>query len=104
MIHAPDEWMAIVRKVLRFNLESGEKAILFGSRATGVRLKPHSDFDICIRGQTKLPDLVQADLRDFFSNSRLPVRVDVVDWFEAPPFLQEIIEKEGVEIEYQEKE
>ncbi len=100
MIHAPEEWTKLVRKVLRFNLEAGEKAILFGSRATGVRLKQYSDFDICIRGKEKIDDLLKADLRDGFSNSRLPVRVDVVDWFEAPPFLKEIIEKDGVEIDY----
>jgi len=100
MIHAPEEWVKLVKKILRFHLEDGQRVILFGSRATGVRLKKHSDFDFCVRGEAKQDSHLLFNLKEGFINSDLPVRVDVVDWFEAPAFLQKIIEEEGVTFEY----
>lgn len=104
MIHAPDDWMKLIKKILRFHLEDGQRVILFGSRATGVRLKNHSDFDFCVRGEAKQDWRVMMELREGFVHSSLPVRVDVVDWHEAPPFLKEAIDKDGIEIDYQSKE
>lgn len=101
MIHAPDEWVALVKKILRFHLpETGYRVVLFGSRATGVRVKRHSDFDLCLMGEPKLDGLTLMNLRDGFADSNLPVRVDVVDWHEAPDFLKEIIEKDGIELSF----
>lgn len=104
MIHAPEEWIPLIKKILRFHLENGQRVILFGSRATGVRLKKHSDFDFCIKGEDKQDWRTMMELREGFTNSSLPVRVDVADWFELPPFMKEAVEKDGVEIDYQSKE
>ena len=100
MIHAPAEWMEIVRKHLRFYLTQEYQVILFGSRATGVRLKKHSDFDLCIKGKSKIDSHLLSSLKEGFVNSDLPVRVDVADWHELPDFLKKIVDEEGVEVSF----
>lgn len=100
MIHAPDEWIEIVRKLLRFHLPQGYRVILFGSRATGVRLKNHSDFDLCVKGEGKLDSHVLSSLKEGFVNSDLPVRVDVADWHDLPDFLKKVVDQDGVEVSF----
>jgi len=100
MIHLPPEWLAMVQKILRFYAPPGRKVVAFGSRVTGKHLKKHSDLDICVMGDTPLDDLDKADLRDAFSISRLPIRVDIVDWARTDPSFQKIIESQCEEIPY----
>ncbi len=49
----------------------------FGSRATGVRLKKHSDLDLAVEG--KLTWEERAKLSEAFDESLLPFKVDVVE-------------------------
>lgn len=52
---------------------------VFGSRATW-RARPLSDLDLVIMTEQPLPLERVADLRDAFSESDLPFRVDLLDW------------------------
>jgi uncharacterized protein len=51
----------------------------FGSR-TRPPCKPFSDLDLAILGSEPLPLGVIVDLKDEFSESDFPYRVDIVDW------------------------
>jgi len=56
----------------------------FGSRVSGTA-KPYSDLDLAILGETPLPLPVAAALREAFSESDLPFKVDIVDWATTAP-------------------
>ena len=63
---------------------------VFGSRVKGTQ-KPFSDLDLAvICGQPLSLDL-QAALKDDFSESDLPYKVDIVDWATASAAFQERI-------------
>ena len=51
----------------------------FGSRANG-KAEKFSDLDIVIMSETSVPSAKMTSLRDAFSESNLPFRVDVLDW------------------------
>ena len=100
MIHLNEQDMGLLKKILQAFAPEGRKVVLFGSRATGLRLKPHSDIDLCVMGDTPLSSREISDLKDALSNSNLSVRVDVVDWPSASPNFQAIIKENGQEVVY----
>jgi len=63
----------------------------FGSRVSG-KVKPFSDLDLAVMGSAPLPASILADLKDAFSESNLPFKVDVVDWAETKENFRKIIE------------
>ena len=73
----------------------GRQVAVFGSRAighsTGNTLKPFSDLDLVILGNTPLPLDQLADMREAFSASDLPFRVDIVEWACLTPEFCDII-------------
>ena len=68
--------------------------IFFGSRLTGTH-RPHSDLDLCIRASGQLPLHQWAELSNAFTESDLPFKVDLSDWYRLKPEFQEIILKTG---------
>ena len=81
------EHLQIVRQVLRAHAPH-HRAYAFGSRVLRnavdrARLKPHSDLDLALEGQPLAPQQVFA-LREAFSESDLPMRVDVVEAVDLP--------------------
>lgn len=85
-----------VQSVLRAAAPAYE-AFVFGSRVRRSSdqnpLKPHADLDIALRGEPLRPDAMFT-LRDAFSESDLPFRVDVVmqrdlpaHWLSSIPWL-----------------
>ena len=64
----------------------------FGSRVTG-RPRRTSDLDLVLVTETPLPPARMADLRDAFSESDLPFKVDLVDWAATKEIFREIIQK-----------
>jgi predicted nucleotidyltransferase len=62
----------------------------FGSRVTG-KAQRFSDLDVAILGEKPLDLDRFCDLTDAFSESDLPIRVDVVDWAAASPTFQDLI-------------
>ena len=58
--------------------------------------RQHSDLDLALMTEEPLDIMRVADLREAFTKSDLPFRVDIVDWASASENFREIIEKEYV--------
>ena len=69
---------AIVEQILGRHVPGCEVRI-FGSRVTG-RARPFSDLDLVIMTGQPIEVRAWTELRDAFSESRLPFVVDVLDW------------------------
>lgn len=69
----------LVLRILRTNLPAGTKVWAFGSRASG-RARPYSDLDLSIDCGRRLSLDETAALREAFTGSDLPYKVDIVDW------------------------
>lgn len=91
MIYLDDKNLNIVKHILNKSIPD-RKVVIFGSRVKG-NIKPHSDIDLCILGNETLSLLQIAKLKEAFSNSDLPVRVDIVEWSNITPEFQQVIEK-----------
>ncbi len=70
----------------------------FGSRVSG-RVKPYSDLDLAVISGTPPGWGVIAALKDDFSESDLPWRVDVVDFVTTDPAFQDIIARNKIVIQ-----
>lgn len=92
----PDHW-AIVRDILQTQVPQ-YPVWAFGSRATW-KAKEFSDLDLAIITETPLPLDVMASLREAFSDSDLPWKVDVVDWASTSAAFREIIERDKVVVQ-----
>lgn len=90
MIHMPHEWLDITKQILADHIPD-RKVLAFGSRVSGAHLKPHSDIDLCILGDAPVADPVMRALREAFSASQIPVRVDILNWSEVSPILRDNI-------------
>lgn len=80
---------AMVAEILR-KLVPGREVRAFGSRVTG-KARTYSDLDLVIMGSQPLSLSLLAALRDAFSESDLPFRVDIVDWATTSSTFREII-------------
>ena len=83
----PEPCLALVRALLRKHAPH-HRFFAFGSRVVGdaadrKRVKPHSDLDLAIAG-APLPLEKMFALRDAFSQSDLPMRVDLVQAGDLP--------------------
>ena len=63
----------------------------FGSRVHGENLKPHSDLDLVIMNETSLAQGRYAALQEAFSDSDLPMKVDIVEWASISPEFRSLI-------------
>ena len=70
--------LQIVKNILNKHVPDYE-VFVFGSRANG-KAKNTSDLDLCIKGSKHVSLVTLAHLRNDFSESNLPYKVDVVDW------------------------
>ena len=68
-----------VRRILWAHLPSGARVSVFGSRATGRGLKPHSDLYLLIDSPVELPLMSMANVREALSESDLPFSVELLD-------------------------
>lgn len=89
----PDH-LALVRDILGRHVPDREVRA-FGSRVTGTT-RAASDLDLVVVGDEPLGFATLAALRDDFSESNIPYRVDVVDWATADEAFRRIIEREQV--------
>lgn len=98
-LHLSAAQLEALRHILASRLPVGVKIQVFGSRATGIRLKPHSDLDLLIVGPEKLPLLLLGDLREVLSESDLPFSVDIVEaQYAEQEFLASLEELSTVEL------
>ena len=93
------EELAIVRDILARHLPPGYQTFAFGSRATGVHLKPWSDLDLSFEGPEPLPFAVMGALREAFDESLLPWKVDLLDRASVSEAFGRIVDENKVALE-----
>ena len=97
MIALKPHELNIVKKIIEQQLPN-QNIFVFGSRTT-THYKPHSDLDLCIMGERPLALQQLSELREAFSNSDLPMRVDMVDGLTASPEFMAIIKNNAVQLQ-----
>ena len=89
-MHLTSQELALVREILKQQVpEYG--VIAFGSRVHGRNLKKFSDLDLAIQTRTPLPTEKLVSVKNAFSESDLPFKVDVIDWAETAEKFRKII-------------
>jgi uncharacterized protein len=89
MIYLDDTNIKIVKAILKEHL-ANKKVVVFGSRVKGT-IKPYSDLDLCIMDETPLSLEQLGYLKEAFSESDLPIRVDIVEWAKITPEFKDVI-------------
>jgi predicted nucleotidyltransferase len=93
--------LKIVRDILRKHVPDRE-VWAFGSRAKRTA-KRYSDLDLAVITDTPMSFEVSGALREDFSESDLPWRVDIVDWATTSEAFRRIIEQDKVVVQSGEK-
>ena len=83
-----------VRRILARHAP-GVRAWAFGSRAAG-KARRFSDLDVALEGEGGIALETLSHLRSAFSDSGLPIKVDVVDWNALDPEFRAVIETRRV--------
>ncbi|MDQ6972460.1 MAG: nucleotidyltransferase domain-containing protein [Mariprofundaceae bacterium] len=94
--------LAIVKDLLCAHVPELE-VWAFGSRVHGKTLKKFSDIDLAIIADAPIDDGRMCELKEAFSESDLPYRVDVVDFASASQSFRDIIKQEHEVIQKSEK-
>lgn len=91
MIDLDPKSLVIVKKILQKHLP-GVEVRVFGSRVTG-KAKQFSDLDLVIISDKSVSIKKINELKYEFSNSDLPIMIDLVDWNTiSEEFREKIIE------------
>lgn len=88
-----EDW-EIVRDILRRHVPD-RTVWAFGSRAKGTAWR-YSDLDLAIITETPLPFDIAGAMREDFSESDLPFRVDILDWATTSDQFRRIVEQDKV--------
>jgi len=89
--------MKIVLSILRRHIPHNTVAV-FGSRVHG-NAKPTSDIDIVIMNDAPLETTTLSRLTNAFTESTLPVKVDIVEWATTQENFRKIIAEKNVRIQ-----
>ena len=89
--------LATVKAILARHVPDAEVWV-FGSRATG-QSKKYSDLDLCIKANHPLGLDVMSALAEDFSESDLPWKVDIVDWWCVSDEFRAIIGRDRIELD-----
>ncbi len=89
MIDVASKDLATVISILRRLVPEFEVRII-GSRIQGVA-DGSSDLDLVIMTTTPLSIGIRADLREAFSESDLPFKVDILDWASVNPAYKKLV-------------
>jgi len=90
VIRISENEYATVRSILKKHIPNCEVRA-FGSRYKQTS-KEHSDLDLAVVGDQKIPASIIDDLREDFQNSDLPWRVDVLDYRAVSNEFQKVID------------
>lgn len=96
MIDLDSKSLNYIRTVFSNKLPSADIRV-FGSRATG-KAKKYSDLDIAIIDEQPVTSKTLSELRETFSNSDLPISVDIVDWHTISKEFQEAIANDCISL------
>ena len=91
MIALSSRELGAVKDILHRHVPDCEVWV-FGSR-TGKSHKKYSDLDLAIIGREPVTPRVMAILREDFSESKLPFKVDLVSWAETSSEFRELIRR-----------
>ena len=94
MLDLDDKYVALIKAILAKHVPNHEVWV-FGSRVTN-KAKKYSDIDLAIITDAPLPVLTMALLKEDFSASDLPYKVDVLDWSMTTESFRQIILKKYV--------
>ncbi len=89
--------LEIVRDILSKHVP-GLAVLAFGSRVKGTARR-YSDLDLAILSATPLPLAVTGAIREDFTESSLPFRVDVLDWATTSEPFRRVVEQNSVVIQ-----
>jgi len=93
MIDLPPDQLDIVKYILKKHIVE-YSVHAFGSRINGTA-KKHSDLDLVIMSDTPIDPTQMALLKLDFSESNLPIKVDIIDWSTISEGFQKIIKKKS---------
>jgi len=93
----PDNWKRIIQLVVDPLKQIGAKIYVFGSRARGDH-QEFSDLDLLVESESPLPIYLLSQIRSQLEESRLPIKVDVVDIHELADSFKGNVLRERVEI------
>lgn len=104
MLDLRPEWLVVVRRILAERLPEAE-VLAYGSRVNGTS-HDGSDLDLVVRNPVDPGRLFPSlnELREAFSESRLPILVDILDWATIPDDFRAEIMKGKVEVVQGEEE
>lgn len=105
MLDLRPEWLTAIQRLIAVHLPNAE-VLAYGSRVNGASHEG-SDLDLVacnpVDQTSPLPEV--ARLRDAFSESNLPILVDILDWAQIPDsFRREIIRCGTVRVYGRDKE
>ena len=89
--------LATVKAILAEHVPDCEVRV-FGSRATWTA-KDYSDLDVAIVGEVPMDWRALGRLKEAFEESKLPMRVDVLDWYAISESFREVIERDYVVVQ-----
>lgn len=90
--------MQLIKETVRRYLpETGYEIFVYGSRAGGNAQK-WSDVDIGIRGDKEVPVRSLALIAEELENSKIPYKVDVVDFSKASAEFKDLALKEVIKL------
>ena len=95
----PQEYLKQVQSLLRAHVPHTE-VWAYGSRVTGSG-HDASDLDLVLRNPQNLLEETGAlyDLKEAFTESNLPIRVDIMDWARIPESFHREIERAHVVVQ-----
>jgi predicted nucleotidyltransferase len=102
MIEIEPRHVEIIRRILKAHLPEYE-VWAFGSRVHGERLKRFSDIDLAVIADKPLEVLRLAGVREAFSESDIPFKVDIIDWASTDESFRRIIRQAHEVIQRSEK-
>ncbi|MFZ5594785.1 MAG: nucleotidyltransferase family protein [Pseudomonadota bacterium] len=99
VLDLPQKYLQQVRALLRAHVPDAE-VWAYGSRVSGGGHEA-SDLDLVLRNPQNLSEETRslAELKEAFSESNLPIRVDVLDWARIPPGFHREIERAHVVVQ-----
>lgn len=100
MLDLRPEWLEIMRLLLALHVPDAE-VLAFGSRVQGTAHQG-SDLDLVVRNPSEMekPQTNLSSLQQAFSDSKLPILVDVLDWATLPEnFRNEILRGGTVQVQ-----
>ena len=93
MIVLETKYLNQVRNILREWVPDSE-VWAFGSRVHQRGLKPFSDLDLVLITEQPLDEAYCGRIEEAFSESELPIRVDIADWSLLSDAFKDLILKE----------